>query len=410
MNTFFKTILVSVATAFCATSCIQDEALNTECDILSCSLPEGYLVAAPKVDNYTVTLQIQDNVDISKLAPEFEITPGATITPASGSVQDFLYAENNTINYTVTSQDGAWRKVYPVRVVQNMPPSEYFFNVPKLDPQRKYSIFDEVDTDGAFLMSWASGNPGYVLCGVADVEARKKYGDSYKDHVWEFFPTRAVFNGEVSLVDRGGTTFFMVGNEPAVPEYIHLETCSTGSFGTMVGMPIAAGNIFQGFFDISQAIANPRGATKFGEPYRYVPQTFKGRYRYKAGPTFTNEKGQVEAGRLDECSIYALFYETDDNVEYIDGSIHDADFKHPNLVAIAMVDTKGQHETNGWVEFDTPFEMTGRAVDYDKLAHGGYKIGIVISSSADGDYFRGAVGSTLDVADLKIINTNTETE
>ena len=81
-----------------------------------------------------------------------------------------------------------------------------------------------------------------------------------------------------------------------------------------------------------------------------------------------------------------------------------------SIVAIAMVDTKGQHETNGWVEFDTPFEMTGRAVDYDKLAHGGYKIGIVISSSADGDYFRGAVGSTLDVADLKIINTNTETE
>ncbi len=43
-------------------------------------------------------------------------------------------------------------------------------------------------------------------------------------------------------------------------------------------------------------------------------------------------------------------------------------------------------------------------IDEAQLAIGKYKIGIVIASSAEGDYFRGAVGSTLDVRNLKIVH------
>ena len=84
-----------------ATSCIQDEALNTECDILTCSLPAEVVMSDPKITNDRVTVNVQPEADISALAPVFTLTEGATISPASGSVQDFLNADDHTVNYTV---------------------------------------------------------------------------------------------------------------------------------------------------------------------------------------------------------------------------------------------------------------------------------------------------------------------
>ena len=68
-------------------------------------------------------------------------------------------------------------------------------------------------------------------------------------------------------------------------------------------------------------------------------------------------------------------------------------------------------ESDEWIEFDVKFDyVQGKTVDPSLLAKGAYKIGIVISSSADGDYFKGAVGSTLDIDDLAIINQNTDNQ
>ena len=415
MKTLLKTFIPAIGLLFATEACIQDEALNTEADILTCSLPEEYLSAAPRIDNNTVTLNIQPDIDISALAPVFTLTEGATISPASGTAIDFLNAKDHAATYTVTSQDGQWSKDYTVRVVQQETPSTYYFNTLQLDKDNnKYTIFNEYDEFGNFLMAWASGNPGYVLCGVADVKAREAYPNDWKNHIWEFFPTTAVFENGVSLSTQDGVTWFVDNGQPAQPNFLRLITRSTGTFGNMVGMPIAAGNIFQGFFDISIAIADPRGATKFGEPYRYMPDSFKGKYRYKAGETFTDERGNAVPGKKDIFSIYALFYETDDKTEYLDGSIHDANFRHPNLVAIAMVDAPSAQypgESDEWIEFDVKFDyVQGKTVDPSLLAKGAYKIGIVISSSADGDYFKGAVGSTLDIDDLAIINQNTDNQ
>ena len=74
-------------------------------------------------------------------------------------------------------------------------------------------------------MTWASGNPGYVLCGVADVKAKEKYGKEpadYQPHIWEFFPTVPVYgedkgiddvdvpgNVEMRLNVTDGTTYFV---------------------------------------------------------------------------------------------------------------------------------------------------------------------------------------------------------
>lgn len=409
MNFVYKTVVVA-ATVLAATSCIQNEALNTECDIITCSFPSEIVVSDPTITNNRVTVNVVPDVDISKLAPTFTLTEGATISPASGSVQNFLNADDHTVNYTVTSQDGEWHKTYRVQVVQQLKPSEYLFNKVELDPTKKYSIFNEYDENGNFLMAWSSGNPGYVMCGEANKAARAAYGkDNYKDHIWEFFPTLAVFpEGTTMKTDNDNVTSFVNGGKYAQPEYIRLVTRSTGGFGAHVKMPIAAGNIFQGEFDLGSAVSQPREATRFGEPYNYKPVKLSGEYRFKAGDVFTDGKGNVVVGRKDIFSIYAIFFESDDDVKFIDSNVHYNDFMHPNMVALANL--TDAHETglgdDDWVKFEIEFDYDKykKAVNADLLAKGVYRLGIVIASSAEGDYFRGAVGSTLDVRNIKVTN------
>lgn len=409
MNFVYKTVVVA-ATVLAATSCIQDEALNTECDIITCSFPSEIVVSDPTITNNRVTVNVVPDADISKLAPTFTLTEGATISPASGSVQNFLNADDHTVSYTVTSQDGEWHKTYRVQVVQQLKPSEYLFNKVELDPTKKYSIFNEYDENGNFLMAWSSGNPGYVMCGEANKAARAAYGkDNYKDHIWEFFPTLAVFpKGTTMKTDNDNVTSFVNGGKYAQPEYIRLVTRSTGGFGAQVKMPIAAGNIFQGEFDLGSAVSQPREATRFGEPYNYKPVKLSGEYRFKAGDVFTDGKGNVVVGRKDIFSIYAIFFESDDDVKFIDSNVHYNDFMHPNMVALANL--TDAHETglddDDWVKFEIEFDYDKykKAVNADLLAKGVYRLGIVIASSAEGDYFRGAVGSTLDVRNIKVTN------
>lgn len=407
MNFVYKTVVVA-ATVLAATSCIQDEALNTECDIITCSFPSEIVVSDPTITNNRVTVNVVPDADISKLAPTFTLTEGATISPASGSVQNFLNADDHTVNYTVTSQDGEWHKTYRVQVEQQLKPSEYLFNKVELDPTKKYSIFNEYDENGNFLMAWSSGNPGYEICGEANKAARAAYGkDNYKDHIWEFFPTLAVFpEGTTMKTDNDNVTSFVNGGKYAQPEYIRLVTRSTGGFGAQVKMPIAAGNIFQGEF--GSAVSQPREATRFGEPYNYKPVKLSGEYRFKAGDVFTDGKGNVVVGRKDIFSIYAIFFESDDDVKFIDSNVHYNDFMHPNMVALANL--TDAHETglgdDDWVKFEIEFDYDKykKAVNADLLAKGVYRLGIVIASSAEGDYFRGAVGSTLDVRNIKVTN------
>ena len=409
MKKILRLFTIALTATAALTSCIQDEAPNAECDILTVELP-GDALATAKITNNSVEMRVKNDIDISKLAPVFELTEGATITPENGSEQDFKSAKNNTILYMVESEDRQWKKEYTVSILRETP-SVYSFSPCELDMStNQYSIFREIDQDGYPTMTWASGNPGYVMCGVAPQMASQQYGDAYIDHIYEFFPTSAVFpEGTLISTNANNTHYFSDSGEYAKPEYIRLVTRSTGFFGNALGMPIAAGNIFQGVFETSIATKNPLGATKFGELYFRRPVSLNGSYRYKAGETFTDENNNVIQGKQDIFSLYALFYETDANVEYLDGTIHELEFKHPNLVAIAML--PDPHESEGWVDFEVPFTFEdGKTIDSERLENGNYKIGIVISSSADGDFFRGAVGSTLDVKNLEIKYETDEAE
>ena len=79
-------------------SCIKDEAPNAEADITGISFEEdvlanSYIDLNPSYDEsqnaYPIRISVKEGTDMTSLAPIFELTPGATISPASGSVQNF---------------------------------------------------------------------------------------------------------------------------------------------------------------------------------------------------------------------------------------------------------------------------------------------------------------------------------
>ncbi len=76
----------------------------------------------------------------------------------------------------------------------------------------------------------------------------------------------------------------------------------------MVGMPIAAGNLFIGSFDMLNAITNPLSATRFGTPFYNKPLRLTGYYKYKAGEQFY-ENGEYTSEKIYSISMQYFMME-----------------------------------------------------------------------------------------------------
>lgn len=350
-------------------SCIQDEAPNAEADILTCSVPGNILKRDPVIENNKVTLMVVDDADLLRQAPEFTLTPGATISPASGTERNFTTPQY----YTVTSQDGKWKKEYQVSFIIAGISTEYHFEgVDSVVTDRYvYDVFYDEDESTGNRFNWASGNAGFAITGLGTKDPSS-------------FPTSAADNGKVGKCAM-------------------LQTKTTGSFGAGVKMPIAAGNLFMGTFDVASALFNALKATRLGMPFEHVPTYLKGYYKYKAGDEF-QENGKPVSGKKDTWDVYAIFYEVSEKVKYLDGTIVEGNFTDPSLISVALLDDKERKETDEWTEFYIPFvTKPGKTINYDKLKKGGYNVSIVFSSSKEGNYFRGAPGSTLYIDEVELI-------
>lgn len=127
MNKYIaKAFILMFASISLFTSCIKDEAPNAEADIISVKVDGITLLRQPEVSNNEIKMYNGWD-DVTKLAPTFTITDGATIEPASGTVRDFTTPQT----YTVTSQDGQWKKVYTVSFISNDIVTHYSFDAIK---------------------------------------------------------------------------------------------------------------------------------------------------------------------------------------------------------------------------------------------------------------------------------------
>ena len=157
-------ILVAALSSVMLSSCIRHELLNAECDITAATLEGDVLNRAPQINNNTVLFVLKDNVSADALAPEFTLTPGATIDPPNGTVRDFTEPQQ----YTVTSEDGKWHKTYTVTVQTNFYVSlEYDFESVRLIETNKgkshYDQFYQDGDEGGATLTWASANQAFVI-------------------------------------------------------------------------------------------------------------------------------------------------------------------------------------------------------------------------------------------------------
>ena len=353
-----KPLILIITAGLLLSSCIKEEALNAEADITDVVVDGVKLVRKPVITNNEVLFYVNGWENLTNLAPKFNVTEGAKIEPASGTAFNFTQPHS----YTVTSQDGLWKKTYKVSFVTNDVATDFHFETLKNDSTSKYHTFVDKTADGN-LAEWGSGNAG-----VAFLLGNSKATD---------YPTSQADDGY-----KG--------------KCVKLTTISTGSVGALFGAPIAAGNLFTGDFQID--LANAAKSTHFGRPFYKIPKELSGYYKYKAGKKFQDKKQNEIKNRKDSMAIYAVFFETGDGVEYLDGT---NSLTSDHIVLLAEL--KNGKETNEWTHFSIPFKpVVSRTIDKEKLKNGKYSLAIIMSSSKDGAVFNGAVGSTLYVDELKL--------
>ena len=72
-----------------------------------------------------LTFIVRDLNTLPAMPVQFTLTPGATVSPANGSSQDFT---NGPVTYTVTSEDGQWHRTYIVDFREaTLPSNKYDF-------------------------------------------------------------------------------------------------------------------------------------------------------------------------------------------------------------------------------------------------------------------------------------------
>lgn len=370
-------------------SCFKEEPLNAECDIeqayihvdnkfllnLLFTNPSDTLVNVQS-DQTKIEFTMRPFAALTKQAPIFRLTPGATISPESGSLQDF---SKGPVTYVVTSENKQWSRTYQVSIKkgQTTMPNEKEFEFEDAYLRKGYYNWQE-NWNGDLLDIWATGNSGF---NISNPSAKP-----------EEYPTVMIKDG---YKGKG----------------VKLTTKRTSKLADIVHKPIAAGNLFIGQFNATDALTDDAmKATKFGRPFSFSakPVKLEGWYKYQAGEKFT-DKNMQELDRHDYGTIYAVLYENIDEKGNAVLLYGDNVQTSKQIVALALVgDT---HDDNGkvaigntweWHHFSVDFKYK-KAIDPIKLKNGGYSLTIVSSSSSDGANFLGAVGSTLWIDSFKLI-------
>lgn len=385
-----KNVFAGMIMCLAITSCIQDEGLNVEAAIDGCN---GSNIQLSTINTYskTVSIYVSKATDLSTLEIQFELPEGANIEPVDAAANDHApkYDFSNSKvpvtseqtleqyqrKFRVTSESRTTEAVYMITVIKSELPTEYHFENIE-DGNNKYHIFYEFNLQKAEMLQWASGNPGFNLTGMA----------------------------------RSPLDYITIQSQGYIGKGAKLETKSTGSFGAGVSMPIAAGNLFIGSFEVGNALKDAMKATKFGFPFYKHPTRLSGYYKFKPGTDYTSytlgSDGKknffIDASMngKDKGDIYAVLYEADNVEDFLDGY---NSLNSPKIVSLARIKSEDVKETSEWTSFDLPFVLqNNKTINDNMLAAGKYKLAIVFSSSVEGAAFKGSVGSTLWIDEVTI--------
>ena len=398
-----KTSLVALtAVPILLASCIPAEDPNTECDIEAISLHlesptdifyHDYDTMQTVISTETdIEFTIRSYANVQSIPTTLRITEGATAYIKSADGTDVLFLNGSAVDFSnekvqrfhIVSEDKAWSRDYTISVVHEAPSEgNLFFDFESyaLDASGKYYVWDapEVFTDG----QWKNGNPGFKISKSSAKPLE--------------YPSTPVANG-----GPDGSTC------------IKLETCDTGPFGKMVNMRIASGSLFNGIFDVGNALTDALKATQFGTPYLHKPVMLRAWLSYEPGRVFQDRDGNTVEGVIDEPDVYVVFYRNEDaegNKVQLDGN--DV-LSSPYIVGLGRLphnyNADGTDQlsanpihglTNQWQEVTIPVEYRAE-LDANILQNKGYSLIIGFASSWGGAHFKGAIGSKFLIDNVQL--------
>ena len=333
--------------SFLLSSCLKDDHFGkSPYNTLYAFVLENQLGDAT-IDQSTglVTCKVDTTANISSLAlADYQISRYATIEPAGGVKLDY----SDTVECAVTAENGN-RRVYKV-VLQKTVPEE------------------QVPNSG--FQSWYTTGSGYLEIGTDE------------DHV---------------IWSTGNAGAVLAGNIPTYPEVIgdNDSIAVMETKAVIIGPRIAAGSLFTGIFELN--IFDPPKSVKPGIPFSSRPKGFKVMMKYQPGADNKDGDGNPLPND-DEATIYVL-------LEVRSGDV---------TKRLATAWYRSSDEFTDWHELQMDFvygPLDGSYPDYMKPADGQYAeasatpthISVIMSSSAAGDVFAGAVGSKLQANDLELL-------
>ena len=331
------------------------------------SAANAVVLEQPVVDETAKTIKFAVSADatsddLSKLMPTIEVSEKATVTPASGAVQDF--SNGKTVTYTVTAENGT-KVTYTASVYGNV--TSYDFENWSYDT----SLYPE-ENQIYMANGWASCNNAVALIKYTGALGGITYTGEYPIR-----PSDDAFTGEKAVL---------------------LESVDTqgGNIFGQKAPKVTAASIFLGSFNAMAAISDPMATTSFGIMYDKQPLKVTGYYKYTPGTEFYNANGELQEGVTDKCAMSAVLYEVSSEDETLNGS---------NIYTSDKIVAKAVFTSDKSVDTYTPFELNleyAKAYDSSKK----YKFAIIFSASADGASYNAAVGSKLLIDNVSVVNQN----
>lgn len=331
------------------------------------SAANAVVLEQPVVDETAKTIKFAVSADatsddLSKLMPTIEVSEKATVTPASGAVQDF--SNGKTVTYTVTAENGT-KVTYTASVYGNV--TSYDFENWSYDT----SMYPE-ENQIYMANGWASCNNAVALIKYMGAWSGITYTGEYPIR-----PSDDAFTGEKAALLES------------------VDTQGGNIFGQKVPK-VTAASIFLGSFNAMAAISDPMATTSFGIMYDKQPLKVTGYYKYTPGTEFYNANGELQEGVTDKCAMSAVLYEVSSEDETLNGS---------NIYTSDKIVVKAVFTSDKSVDTYTPFELNleyAKAYDSSKK----YKFAIIFSASADGASYNAAVGSKLLIDNVSVVNQN----
>jgi hypothetical protein len=284
----------------------------------------------------------QDSFPLTFTA-DLSLYAGTTSLPASGETITFDSPDDFSI-FTLTAEDGSKYAYYCVIRDNQIPNSGfenwYVANGMNGKPYSEPGLMAQTTV-------WATANHGTSMYGV--------------------YCTRSVADGNNKLAR-------IITGETSL-------------------IPVTAGTLFTGKFDIDGAISNPtdpRKAVLFGIPFTLRPTAFKFRYTYQPGSRY------VKATLKNPSNLFGGFTVNDMEGEdkftaYVFLEVREG----TEITEVGRAELISGDLQEEFREVTVPFVYASSK----KPTH----IAVVFTSSKDGDLYTGAVGSTLTVDDLELI-------